>query len=200
MTAGYIIATIVSIVNHFLYPISIFVHKPAHANHKDFHCLRLYLNNKTRVRCQLTFAIWRIIMGALQELEMSTDKERNLGRILHQRRVSIPLTLREVAKAAGISSSHLGRIERGERFPSARILRRLAKPLGFDENELFTLAGYLSDSPGVAEEETEYVTPKLDPYVARVLAQEPPEVQRSVIAILTTLKGLAKGMQSSKEE
>jgi len=32
----------------------------------------------------------------------------------------------------------------------------------------------------------------LDPYVARVLAQEPVEVQRSVIAILTMIKTIAR--------
>jgi len=130
---------------------------------------------------------------------MTTRDGGNLGRILNQRRISLPLTLREVSKAAGISPSHLGRIERGERFPSARILRRLAKPLGFDENEIFTLAGYLSGPTRVAEAEPEYAAPRLDPYVAKVLAQEPPEVQRSVVAILTTLKALAKGMGSGKE-
>jgi len=44
---------------------------------------------------------------------------------------------------AGVSASHLGRIERGERFPSGSVLRRIAGPLGFEEDELFTLAGYL---------------------------------------------------------
>ena len=42
----------------------------------------------------------------------------NLGRILRQQRVLIPLTLRKLATISGISSSHLGRIERGERFPN----------------------------------------------------------------------------------
>lgn len=131
---------------------------------------------------------------------MTTTNSSNLGRILKQRRITIPLTLREVAKAAGISASHLGRIERGERFPSARILRRIARPLGFEESEIFILAGYLSPSlSSVAEAEPEYITQGLDSYVARVLAQEPPEVQRSVVAILTTLKGLAKGMQAEKD-
>jgi transcriptional regulator with XRE-family HTH domain len=68
----------------------------------------------------------------------------DLGKILKQRRVMVPLTLRELAVTSGVSSSHLGRIERGERFPSAHILRRIAKPLGCEETELLTLAGYLS--------------------------------------------------------
>ncbi len=59
----------------------------------------------------------------------------------------IPLTLEELAATTRVSPSHLGRIERGERFPSARILRRLAKPLGFRESELLSLAGYLSPQP-----------------------------------------------------
>ena len=107
----------------------------------------------------------------------------------------MPLTLRELAIMSGVSSSHLGRIERGERFPSAHILRRIAKPLGFEEDELFTLAGYLSpQSPSIAESHADYTGGGLDPYVARMLAQEPPEVQRAVIAILSMLKSIARGM------
>jgi len=120
----------------------------------------------------------------------------DLGRIIKQQRVTVPLTLQELAKESGVSSSHLGRIERGERFPSARILRKIAKPLGFDEDELFTLAGFLSpQTSGVAEESgTRYSSRQLDPYVARMLAEEPPEVQRSVVGVLSLLKSIAKGM------
>ncbi len=96
---------------------------------------------------------------------------------------------------SGVSPSHLGRIERGERFPSARILRRVAKPLGFDEGELFTLAGYLSPQPaGVAEPEPGYSSGRLDPYVAKALTQEPVSVQHAVLGILSILKGIAKSM------
>jgi len=120
----------------------------------------------------------------------------DLGRILKQQRITVPLTLQELAAASNVSSSHLGRIERGERFPSARILRRIAKPLGFDEDELFTLAGFLSpQTPGVAEESgPSYVTRQLDPYVAKMLAEEPAETQRAVIGILSLLKSIARGM------
>lgn len=109
------------------------------------------------------------------------------------------LKLVDLASKSGVSSSHLGRIEVGERFPSAHILRKLAKPLGFEENELFALAGYLSPvSPGVAEESPAYIS-GLDPYVAKVLAQEPVEVQRAAIAILTVLKSLARSGRESKK-
>ncbi len=120
----------------------------------------------------------------------------DLGRIIKQQRVTIPLTLQELAATSGVSSSHLGRIERGERFPSAHILRRIAKPLGFDEDELFTIAGFLSpQTSGVAEERSAaYGSQRLDPYVAKMLAEEPIEIQRAVIGILNTLKLVAKAM------
>jgi len=122
----------------------------------------------------------------------------NLSKIIRQQRVTIPLTLQELSSKSGVSPSHLGRIERGERFPSAHILRKIASPLGFEENELFALAGYLSPHPpGIAEANTVYSGEGLDPYVARVLSQETVEVQRAIIGILTLLKGLARGM--SKE-
>ena len=124
---------------------------------------------------------------------MDKSYNNHLGGIIKQRRVTVPLTLQELAAMSGVSASHLGRIERGERFPSARILRKIAKPLDFDEDELFTLAGYLSPQPpSIAEGNPEYNSRRLDPYVASVLAREPVEVQRAVIGILTILKSIAK--------
>jgi transcriptional regulator with XRE-family HTH domain len=122
------------------------------------------------------------------------EARANLGRILKQQRVSLPLTLRDLSAMSGVSASHLGRIERGERFPSGSVLRRIAGPLGFEEDELFTLAGYLSPQQvGVAESRVEYGSRgDLDPYVARVLAQEPVDVQRAVIGILSILNSIAK--------
>ena len=126
---------------------------------------------------------------------MDNPGKNHIGIILNQQRISLPLTLQELASKAEVSASHLGRIERGERFPSAHILRKVAAPLGFDENELFTLAGYLSSkSPQAAERVPSYGSGQLDPYVARVLSQEPPEVQRAVIGILTMLRSIAKSM------
>lgn len=124
---------------------------------------------------------------------MLEEGKNNLGAILRQQRLTMSLTLQELAIKSGVSASHLGRIERAERFPSASILRRIAKPLGFEEDELFTLAGYLSPQPSaIAETQREYGTGRLDPYVGRVLAQESVEVQRAVLGILTILKSIAK--------
>jgi len=126
----------------------------------------------------------------------NNNNGKYLGRILKQRRVMIPLTLRGLAAISGMSSSHLGRVERGERFPSAVILRKIAKPLGFEESELFSLAGYLSSQPSSPDDRSaDYGGGRLDPYVSRILSQEPIEVQRTVIGILSILKSIAKAAE-----
>jgi len=123
------------------------------------------------------------------------DDSNDFGRIIKQQRIAMQLTLQQLADMSGVSPSHLGRIERGQRFPSAHILRKIAKPLGFDEDELFTLAGYLSSEPlSVAEKAPTYSGGKLDPYVAAMLSQEPAEIQRAVIGILTLLKNISKSV------
>ena len=126
---------------------------------------------------------------------MATNS-KDFGRIIKQQRIAAGLTLRELSARSGVSSSHLGRIERGERYPSARILQRMAKPLGFEESELFALAGYLSPGQLTDAGTTGVDTAlRLDPLVARMLAQEPPEIQRAVIAILSLLKSIAKSLE-----
>jgi len=128
---------------------------------------------------------------------MDKEAQAHLGKLIKQQRVSLSLTLQELAAKASVSASHLGRIERGERFPSAHVLQRIAKPLSFEEDEIFTLAGYLSPQrtpPGAAERVT-YADGRLDPFVARLLAQETIETQRSVIGILTILKSISKEMK-----
>jgi len=112
-----------------------------------------------------------------------------LGKRIKQARIMLGLTLRDLAAQSGVSGSHLGRIERGERFPSAPVLRKIAKPLHFDEGALFAHAGYLSPVAPTTENEA---AGRLDPYVARVLAQEPIEVQYAIIGILSILKSMAR--------
>ena len=121
---------------------------------------------------------------------MTTDNRSDIGKIIKQRRVMIPMTLQELSHTAGVSSSHLGRIERGERFPSAHILRKIAKPLGFEEAELLTLGDFLSPQPDAVIENTS--GRRLDPYVSAVLSEESVEVQRAVVAILAVMKSMAK--------
>ncbi len=117
------------------------------------------------------------------------SNNRNLGKMLKQQRVMIPLTLQELSAKSGVSKSYLARIERGKRFPSPRILRKIAKPLSFSEHELLTLADYLSANTGDS-----FSDKQLDPYAAAVLSQHPVEIQRTVVAILSIVTNMAKSM------
>jgi transcriptional regulator with XRE-family HTH domain len=124
------------------------------------------------------------------------NNSQNLGRIIKQQRLISGLTLRELAESSGVSSSHIGRIERGERFPSAHVLRRIARHLGFEESELFSLAGYFNPQPPTAAERRAADSfSQLDPLVARALAQEPIEIQRLALVILTLLKSIARAKE-----
>ncbi len=118
-----------------------------------------------------------------------------IGKTLKQRRLVIPLTLRGLAARSGVSQSHIARVERGERFPSGHILRKIAKPLGLDESLLMVTAGYLSPQSSSETGEEPGLYRRLDPYVAKVLSEEPVTMQRAVIGILSILRSLAQSVE-----
>jgi transcriptional regulator with XRE-family HTH domain len=85
---------------------------------------------------------------------MARPKAReNIGKVIREQRKQIPLSLKRLSKMSGVSVSHLGRIEKGERSPSPRTLQLIARPLRFDVSELLIIAGFLSPEPLVASAE-----------------------------------------------
>jgi len=124
---------------------------------------------------------------------MTTKTTSNgVGRVIKQRRLMAELTLSQLSASSGVSTSHLGRIERGERLPSASVLRKLAKPLGLSEVELFSFAGFLSpQASGAVKSVGQHNIGELDPYVATLLASEPPAMQRTLVGILAIMKEIA---------
>jgi len=128
---------------------------------------------------------------------MEAIHDNNIGRIIKRRRVLLDITQSKLASLAGISSTLIGRVEKGERVPSARTLRKLADALHFDESELLIEAKYLSPQYSrLIEKNVGTGTMRLDPYVAIELSKEPLEVQRTVLAILAILKSIAVGITS----
>ena len=122
---------------------------------------------------------------------MAVNSKNTLGNKIRWQRIAVSLTLQELAAKSGASASHLGRIERGKRFPSARVLQKIAKPLGFREDELFTLANFLPAYPANnIDKNLDRIVSQLDPYVARVLCREPVKIQRAVIKIYVRLHKL----------
>lgn len=125
-----------------------------------------------------------------------TDHRNDLGKMLKGRRLVMRLTLQELSALSGVSTSYLGRIEKGNRLPSARVLQKIAKPLGYEKDEILTHAGYLPPQASTTESET--ATGRIDPYVAIVLAQEPVEVQGAVLGILSILKFVGKATRAAE--
>ncbi|HHY35709.1 MAG TPA: helix-turn-helix transcriptional regulator [Firmicutes bacterium] len=69
------------------------------------------------------------------------------GKWLRETRIKRGFSVRKLAMAAGIGEAYLSQIETGQRgVPSARILKKLAGPLGVTEEEIMRKAGYLEPS------------------------------------------------------
>ena len=76
---------------------------------------------------------------------------RNLGDYIREQRASAHISLRQLAKAAGVSNPYLSQIERGLRKPSAEILQQIAKALRISAEQLYVHAGFLEFRDGNQE-------------------------------------------------
>ena len=68
---------------------------------------------------------------------------RHLGEFIREQRTTAKISLRELAKSAGVSNPYLSQIERGLRKPSAEILQQIAKGLRISAEVLYVQAGIL---------------------------------------------------------
>jgi transcriptional regulator with XRE-family HTH domain len=68
-----------------------------------------------------------------------------LGEYIRHQRESARLSLRKLAKIAGVSNPYLSQIERGLRKPSAEILQAIAKALEISSETLYVKAGILEE-------------------------------------------------------
>jgi transcriptional regulator with XRE-family HTH domain len=77
-------------------------------------------------------------------------KVKDVGRFIRDQRKAAQLSLRKLAKLAGVSNPYLSQIERGLRKPSAEILNGIAKALRISAETLYVKAGILDarDEPG----------------------------------------------------
>jgi transcriptional regulator with XRE-family HTH domain len=66
-----------------------------------------------------------------------------LGDFIREQRQTAKISLRELAKSAGVSNPYLSQIERGLRKPSAEILQQIAKGLRISAEALYVQAGFL---------------------------------------------------------
>jgi transcriptional regulator with XRE-family HTH domain len=68
---------------------------------------------------------------------------RDVGRYIREQRRQAELSLRNLARQAGVSNPYLSQIERGLRQPSAKILKDIAKALRISAETLYLRAGIL---------------------------------------------------------
>jgi transcriptional regulator with XRE-family HTH domain len=79
---------------------------------------------------------------------MATLKVGSLGEYIREQRESTQVSLRQLAKTAGVSNPYLSQIERGVKKPSAEILSQIAKGLRISAETLYVRAGILDDHQG----------------------------------------------------
>lgn len=100
----------------------------------------------------------------------------DLGGYIRHQRETARLSLRKLAKQAGVSNPYLSQIERGLRKPSAEILQAIAKALEISSETLYVKAGILEERDG---DETLEDVVRRDPNLTDAQRQALVEMYRS---------------------
>ena len=74
-----------------------------------------------------------------------------IGEFIREQRQQGQVSLRQLARLAGVSNPYLSQIERGLRKPSAEILQQIAKGLRISAEQLYVRAGILEYREGNQE-------------------------------------------------
>ena len=76
---------------------------------------------------------------------MAGSKVGDVGEYIREQRRAAQVSLRQLARLAGVSNPYLSQIERGLRKPSAEILQQIAKGLRISAEVLYVQAGILEE-------------------------------------------------------
>jgi transcriptional regulator with XRE-family HTH domain len=68
-----------------------------------------------------------------------SDLQEIVGRVIRCERQDHQLTIKELGEKAGLSEIYVGEIERGQKYPSSKVLESLAAALDLDIAELLEL-------------------------------------------------------------
>jgi transcriptional regulator with XRE-family HTH domain len=79
--------------------------------------------------------------------ELVVNAAQDIGSFIRTQRESAEVSLRQLAKLAGVSNPYLSQIERGLRNPSAEVLAQIAKGLRVSAEVLYVRAGLLEQRP-----------------------------------------------------
>ena len=80
-----------------------------------------------------------------------TAVRSQVGDFIREQRSAAKVSLRELARAAGVRNPYLSQVERGLRKPSAEILSSIARGLSISAETLYEQAGILDRRAGSAD-------------------------------------------------
>jgi transcriptional regulator with XRE-family HTH domain len=94
--------------------------------------------------------------GTLDAVRIDSVRERakkaaTIGEFIREQREQAHVSVRQLARLAGVSNPYLSQIERGLRKPSAEILQQIAKGLAISAEQLYMRAGILESRHGDPE-------------------------------------------------
>ncbi len=93
-----------------------------------------------------------IVEGSKEHaIEQAKRSSAAIGDFIREQREQAQVSLRQLARLAGVSNPYLSQIERGLRKPSADILQQIAKGLRISAEQLYVRAGMLESREGDPE-------------------------------------------------
>jgi transcriptional regulator with XRE-family HTH domain len=101
--------------------------------------------------------------------DIGRDISRDIGGYIRAQREHAQVSMRELARTAGVSNPYLSQIERGLRKPSAEILQQIAKGLRISAEALYVRAGILDEKPASAVGDAVLADPTLTERQKQVL-------------------------------
>lgn len=101
-----------------------------------------------------------------------TDLQEIIGRVIRRERQIRNMTIKELGEKAGLSEIYVGEIERGQKYPSAKVLESLAEALELDIADLLEL---------VAEEIRNEREPQMTNAIGFILPATPGQPRRLAV-------------------
>ncbi len=108
------------------------------------------------------------------------DLQETIGRVIRQERQGLHLTIKELGDKAGLSEIYVGEIERGQKYPSGKVLESLVQALNIELAEFFVL---------LAEELRREHEPQFTSVIGFTLPNTPGQPRRTTIKRIVNMLG-----------
>ena len=110
--------------------------------------------------------VGQVVGQAQQAVEHAVE---DIGSYIRTQREAAQVSMRQLARTAGVSNPYLSQVERGLRKPSAEILQQIAKGLQISAEALYVRAGILEERPAGKVTDAVLTDPTLNERQKRVL-------------------------------